>query len=211
MTQTVRNSVIPPVKPAVPGQELTQFQLYLRLLNYIKPYWVPFVVGIFSAIPSGSMDAAIAWLAGQGLQKIIVDGQEKLIYMVPILVLIVAGLQGLFRFLEAWTIRFVGAAAIRDLRNELFCHIEAQPLLYFQTISSGILIGRITNDVAVIENAISQTFQSLISRTTTLISLVIVLLMQSWKLSLIALSILSCIVLPVNILSRRIRKSSRIG
>ncbi|MBX9723239.1 MAG: ABC transporter ATP-binding protein/permease, partial [Candidatus Obscuribacterales bacterium] len=91
------------------------------------------------------------------------------------------------------------------------CHIEAQPLLYFQTISSGILIGRITNDVAVIENAISQTFQSLISRTTTLISLVIVLLMQSWKLSLIALSILSCIVLPVNILSRRIRKSSRIG
>ncbi len=211
MTQTARNPVIPPVKPAVPGQELTQFQLYLRLLNYIKPYWVPFVVGIISAVPSGSMDAAIAWLAGQGLQKIIVDGQEKLIYMVPILVLIVAGLQGLFRFLEAWTIRFVGAAAIRDLRNELFCHIESQPLLYFQTISSGILIGRITNDVAVIENAISQTFQSLISRTTTLISLVIVLLMQSWKLSLIALSILSCIVLPVNILSRRIRKSSRIG
>lgn len=198
----------PKIKEAT---EQTQLQLYFRLLDYIKPYWVPFTIGVLAAIPSGSMDAAIAWLAGQGLQKIIVDGQEKLIYWVPILVLIVAGLQGLFRFIEAFTIRMVGAAAIRDLRNELFCHIEDQPLLYFQNLSSGILIGRLTNDVAMIENAISQTFQSLISRTTTLISLVIVLLSQSWKLSLIALSIMAFIVLPVNILSRRIRKSSRLG
>lgn len=190
---------------------LSQFHVYIRLLNYIKPYWMLFALGVLAAIPSGSMDAAIAWLAGQGLQKIIVDGQERLIYWVPILVLIVAGLQGVFRFLEAFTIRYVGAAAIRDLRNELFCHIESQPLLYFQGLSSGILIGRITNDVAIIENAISQTFQSMISRTTTLISLVVVLLCQSWKLSLIAISILSFIVLPVNILSRKIRKSSRVG
>lgn len=199
------------IKLKIPILDYVQVQLYWRLLNYIKPYWGPFVLGILAAIPSGSMDSAIAWLAGQGLQKIVVDGQEKLIYMVPIFVLIVAAVQGIFRFLEAVTIRFVGAAAIRDLRNELFCHIEEQPLLYFQGLSSGILIGRITNDVSIIENAISQTFQSLISRTTTLVTLVALLFMQSWKLSLIALSILSFIVLPVNILSRKIRKSSRIG
>lgn len=211
-----------PVKTESPASKVTkevkdkepiaaQTRLYIRLIGYIKPYWMLFALGVLAAIPSGSMDAAIAWLAGQGLQKIIVDGQEKLIYWVPILVLIVAGLQGVFRFLEAFTIRYVGAAAIRDLRNELFCHLESQPLLYFQGISSGILIGRLTNDVAIIENAISQTFQSMISRTTTLISLIVVLLCQSWKLSLIALTILSFIVLPVNILSRKIRKSSRVG
>ncbi|MBX9568398.1 MAG: ABC transporter ATP-binding protein/permease [Candidatus Obscuribacterales bacterium] len=199
------------IKAEKKDESVSQFQVYVRLLNYIKPYWMLFALGVLAAIPSGSMDAAIAWLAGQGLQKIIVDGQERLIYWVPILVLIVAGLQGIFRFLEAFTIRYVGAAAIRDLRNELFCHLESQPLLYFQGISSGILIGRLTNDVAIIENAISQTFQSMISRTTTLISLIVVLLCQSWKLSLIALSILSFIVLPVNILSRKIRKSSRVG
>lgn len=196
--------------PAVKEKEQeSQTRLYLRLLNYIKPYKWQFICGVMAAIPSGSMDGIIAWLAGQGLQKILVDGHEKLIYWVPIAVLIVAAAQGLFRFLEAFTIRFVGAAAIRDLRNQLFCHLETQPLLYFHGQSSGIMIGRLTNDVAIIENAISQSFQSLISRTTTLISLVVVLLLQSWKLSLIAVSILSCIVLPVSILSRRIRKSSR--
>ncbi|MBY0360097.1 MAG: ABC transporter ATP-binding protein/permease [Candidatus Obscuribacterales bacterium] len=194
-----------------PPSSISQAQLYLRLVTYIRPYWKHFAAGVAAAIPSGSMDAAIAWLAGQGLQKILVDGQEKLLYVVPLAVLAVAALQGIFRFLEAFTIRYVGAAAIRDLRNELFCHLQSQPLLYFQGQSSGVLIGRITNDVAIIENAISQSFQSMISRTTTLLSLITVLLLQSWQLSLIALSILSCIVLPVSILSRKIRKSSRMG
>lgn len=193
------------------GDSRTTLQLYVRLLHYIKPYTWQFVCGVLAAIPSGGMDAAIAWMAGQGLQQIIVEGREWLLYLVPLAVLGVAFFQGLFRFLEASTIRFVGAAAIRDLRNELFCHLERQPLLYFQSQSSGVMIGRITNDVAIVEQAIAQSFQSLISRTTTLISLVIVLLMQSWQLSLIAISILSCIVLPVSILSRKIRKSSRLG
>jgi ATP-binding cassette, subfamily B, bacterial MsbA len=194
-----------------PGEFHSQTAVYARLLSYIRPYWLAFAGGLVAAIPSGSMDGAIAWLAGTGLQKIFVEGHQHLIYYVPLGVLIVAALQGIFRFVEAFTVRMVGAAAIRDLRNQLFTHIESQPLLYFQGQSSGVLIGRMVNDIGVIEAAISQTFQSMISRTITLISLVVVLLLQSWTLSLIACSILSCIVLPVGILSRKIRKSSRSG
>ncbi|MFN8657978.1 MAG: ABC transporter ATP-binding protein [Candidatus Obscuribacterales bacterium] len=189
--------------------QATQWQLYGRLLKYIKPYWVPFVVGMLAALPSGGMDAAIAWLAGRGLQWIFIEGNQGLIYYVPLVVLAIAALQGFFRFLEAFTVRYVGGAAIRDLRNQVFQHIEKQPLLFFQSQSSGILIGRMINDIGIIENAISQTFQSMISRTITLISLVAVLLLQSWKLSLIAVAILSLIVIPVSIFGKKIRKSSR--
>lgn len=189
--------------------QATQWQLYGRLLQYIKPYWVPFAVGMLAALPSGGMDAAIAWLAGRGLQWIFIEGNQGLIYYVPLVVLAIAALQGFFRFLEAFTVRYVGGAAIRDLRNEVFQHIEKQPLLFFQSQSSGILIGRMINDIGIIENAISQTFQSMISRTITLISLVAVLLLQSWKLSLIAVAILSLIVIPVSIFGKKIRKSSR--
>ncbi|SRR5579875_248228 len=192
-------------------EQITQARLYGRLLRYIRPYWMPFAAGLVAAVPSGGMDGAIAWLAGQGLQRIFMEGHQELIYLVPVAVLIIAALQGIFRFSESFCIRFVGASAIRDLRNQLFEHLEKQPLLYFHGQSSGVLIGRLTNDVAIIENAISQAFQSMISRTITLLSLVAVLLLQSWKLSLIALSILSLIVLPVAILGKRIRKSSRSG
>src|SRR5208282_5724867 len=129
----------------------------------------------------------------------------------PVAILIFAFLQGIFRFCETYCIRLVGAAAIRDLRDELFQHVECQPIQYFQGQSSGVLIGRMVNDIGVIENAISQTFQSMISRTVTLISLVAVLLLQSFYLSAVALAILSLIVVPVSILGKNIRRSARGG
>lgn len=183
----------------------------MRLLRYIKPYWLFFTFGLLAAIPSGAMDGVIAWLAGAGLDKIFGENRTHMIYFVPLAVLAVALLQGTFRFFEAYNIRYVGAAAIRDLRNELFCHLQKQPLLYYQGQSSGVLIGRLINDVAIIEVAISQAFQSLISRTITLMSLVTVLLLQSWMLTIIAVSILSLIVVPVSIFGKKIRRSSRGG
>ena len=180
-----------------------QGQLYVRLLGYIRPYWVPFLIGLVAAIPSGGMDGLIAWLAGDCLQQIFVEGRDHFVYYVPIAVLIFAAAQGLFRFLESYCIRLVGASAIRDLRNELFLHIEKQPLQYFQGQSSGLLIGRMVNDVGIIENSISQTFQSMISRMITLLSLAAVLICQSMYLSAIALTILSLIVIPVSIFGKR--------
>ncbi len=190
---------------------MEQNKLYLRLLHYIRPYWIMFLLGSLAAIPYGAMDGAIAYLAGQGLQRIFVEGNQKLVYFVPLAVLIIASSQGIFRFFETYCIRYVGGSSIRDLRNELFAHLEKQPLLFFQSQSSGVLIGRMVNDISIVETAIAQTFQSLISRTITVISLAVVLIVQSWSLSIIALSILSCIVLPVSILGRKIRKSSRGG
>lgn len=188
-----------------------QTHLYLRILKYIRPYWPTFLIGIVAALPAGGLEGAVAWLAGQGLQRIFIEGQQHLIYLAPIGVLILMVVQGTARFVEAYCVRTVGAAAIRDLRNEMFAHLQKQPLLYFQGQSSGILIGRMINDVAVIENAISQTFQTMLSRIVTLISLTCVVLWQSWQLSIIALSILSLIVFPVSILSKKIRKSARSG
>ena len=75
-----------------------QTKTYARLLSYVRPYWVPFLFGLGAAIPSGGMEGAIAWLAGQGLQQIFVEGREHFIYYLPLGVLVVAALQGIFRF-----------------------------------------------------------------------------------------------------------------
>lgn len=191
--------------------ETSNARLYLRLLEYIKPYSVPFTFGFLAAIPSGAMDGIIAYLAGQALQEVLVNGKHSLVYLLPIGILAIAFFQGLFRFFESYLVRYVGASAIRDLRNELFTHLEKQPLLYFQRQSSGMIIGRMVNDINAIENAISQAFQTLINRVITVVGLTLVLLFQSFWLSLIALAILSCIVVPVSILSKKIRKSARTG
>ena len=184
---------------------------YLRLLSYLKPYWLIFTIGLIAAIPAGAMDGAIAYLAGQGLQKIFIDGHESYLIYVPLVVLAIGLTQGVFRFTETYCIRLVGALSVRDLRNQLFEHIEQQPLLYFQNQSSGVFVSRMINDINIIENANARTFQSVISRVVTLISLSAVIIFQSLSLSIIALSILSLIIFPVIYLGRKIRRASKKG
>lgn len=186
-------------------------KLYGRLLSYIKPYMTMFVIGLLAAIPSGAMDGVISLLAGQGVQKILVEGHKSKLYFIPIAVMGIAVVQGFFQFLETYCIRKVGASAIADLRNELFTHLEKQPIRYILSTKSGVLVSRIINDVNIIENAISQAFQTMISRFITLISLAFVLIYQSWYLSLIALSIFTLIVPPVAYLGSKIRKASKRG
>ncbi|MDX2106724.1 MAG: ABC transporter transmembrane domain-containing protein [Candidatus Melainabacteria bacterium] len=186
-------------------------KLYGRLLSYIKPYLTMFIIGLLAAIPSGAMDGVISLLAGQGVQKILVEGHKSKLYFIPIAVMGIAVVQGFFQFLETYCIRKVGASAIADLRNELFTHLEKQPIRYILSTKSGVLVSRIINDVNIIENAISQAFQTMISRFITLISLAFVLIYQSWYLSLIALSIFTLIVPPVAYLGSKIRKASKRG
>jgi len=186
-------------------------KLYGRLLGYIKPYKAMFIIGLLAAIPSGAMDGVISLLAGQGVQKILVEGHKSKLYFIPIAVMGIAVVQGVFQFLETYCIRKVGASAIADLRNELFSHLEKQPIRYILSTKSGVLVSRIINDVNIIENAISQAFQTMISRFITLISLACVLIYQSWFLSLIALSIFTLIVPPVAVLGSKIRKASKRG
>lgn len=189
----------------------SQIALYLRLLKYVRPYWYMFGLGLLAAIPAGGIDSVIAWMAGEGLQRIFNQHQTHLLGIVPLGVLAVALVQGVAKFFESYCIRYVGASAIRDMRNELFAHLQKQPLLYFQGQSSGILIGRLINDVAIVEAAIAQTFQSMISRVITLVTLSLVILIKSFWLAMIALPILGLIVIPVSILGKKIRKSSRGG
>lgn len=189
----------------------SQIALYLRLLRYVRPYWFMFGLGLLAAIPAGGIDSVIAWMAGEGLQRIFNQHQTHLLGIVPLGVLAIALVQGVAKFFESYCIRYVGASAIRDMRNELFAHLQKQPLLYFQGQSSGILIGRLINDVAIVEAAIAQTFQSMISRVITLVTLSLVILIKSFWLAMIALPILGLIVIPVSILGKKIRKSSRGG
>jgi ABC-type multidrug transport system fused ATPase/permease subunit len=73
--------------------EPQQARIYMRLLQYIKPYSLPFFLGMVAAIPSGSMDGIIAWLAGEGLQRVFIGSDRHLIYYVPLVVLGVVACQ----------------------------------------------------------------------------------------------------------------------
>src|SRR5215831_6825492 len=74
-----------------------------------------------------------------------------------ILILVAYFVKGIGSYVSGYVMTDVGQRVVRDLRNSLFGHILGQSAAFFSRRTSGQLISRITNDVAQIQQAVSET------------------------------------------------------
>ena len=85
------------------------------------------------------------------------------------------------------TMVYVTQGTMRDIRTDLFDHMESLPISYFDTHSHGDIMSVYTNDVdtlrQMISQSITQTFNALITVVTTLSAM----LMLSWPLTILSL------------------------
>src|SRR5215467_10992885 len=64
-----------------------------------------------------------------------------------LLLLVIAGIKGVFQFLTRWLMIGVSREIEFDLRNDLFAHLESLPHSYFQKNRTGDIMARATNDL----------------------------------------------------------------
>ena len=76
-------------------------------------------------------------------------------------IVLLFGLKALGEWLNHYSLRYVGARVVVDLRQDLIDHLMKQSMGYFANGSTGALISRCTNDVAAIEHVISQALPEL--------------------------------------------------
>jgi len=96
-------------------------------------------------------------------------------------------LKNLFRVSQAYFMAPVEQAVIRDLRNELFEQLQRLPLSYFHGERLGNLLSRITNDVMVVNASVTWAINSIFRDPFLILIYVAMLLMISWKLTLLSL------------------------
>jgi len=103
----------------------------------------------------------------------------------------------------------VSQRVMRDIRNKLYHTIQHLSLDYFSRKRSGELISRITNDVQVIENAISYGVTDLFRQTFIIVMFIAIALGIYLKAALIVFLLFPLIALPVGQLGRKLRKLSK--
>ena len=151
---------------------------YLKLLKFIKPYSGMFslacVCMVFSAIFDGVSLAMMVPLADKVLtnKQIIVpvklpgflagfvnminsiEPVALLNYMaIGIVVLFI--LKGFFNFWQSYLMSDIGQRIVRDIKAKLYAKFQSLSLDYFTHKRGGEMISRITNDVKMVENAVS--------------------------------------------------------
>jgi subfamily B ATP-binding cassette protein MsbA len=200
--------------------------VYLRLLRYVIPYSGLFAISLLGFLIFASTQPMLGYML-----KFFVDGlnnpdasffaqvpylQEhsllaelKLLQAVPLLIIVIAIMQGIGSFLGNFFLAKVSLGLVHDLRLALFNNMLTLPNRYFDNHNSGHLISRITYNVTMVTGAATDAIKVLVREGLTVIFLFATLLWMNWKLTLVMLAILPLIGFMVSSASKKFRKQSK--
>lgn len=185
--------------------------IYLRLIRYAVPYkWIIALSMVASLGVSGS-DAVIAYLVKPFVDELIVAGNLGLAKMIPFLVVGLATIKGVSRYIQSYNIRTAGQLAIQDIRNEIFGHSIKLSMSFFSKNSSATLMSKILNDVNVMQAALADVLVTLLRESVTMVALIGYAFYADWKMALMAFVVIPAAAWPAAGIGKKIKKFSRRG
>lgn len=133
----------------------------------------------------------------------------KVLYLLLIVVPVALIIRAVFEFLHSYIMADVGQKVIRDVRNLVYGKLQTLSLEYFTQKRSGELVSRITNDVRLIENAVSYALTDLVYQSFQVISFAVLAFLINWKFALISIVLLPLVAVPMVSVGKVLCKLSR--
>jgi len=183
--------------------------LYLRLLGYLKPYWIAFAISIVAMVLAALSEVALPVLIKPFLDGTFIDKDPVLMTWTPVFLVGIFLARGITGFVAQYMSSWVGNKMVFDLREQMFEKLLKLPLGYFHENSSGSHISKFTFDVAQVQYAATQVIIISVKDTLTVIGLLGYLVYLDWRLTCIALVMLPPIALVVKYFNRRLRWATR--
>lgn len=186
------------------------FPLVKRIVSvYLCPYIPQLRFAIVLMAISALMTGAMAWLMRPVLDDVLYGGKVELIFPVGGAILATFVTRGIATYSQVVITNRISQGVIADIQRDMFTRFITLDLAFFHKNPTGELLARVTNDVAVMRSAVTDTLIGFGKSFFTLIVLVAVMFYQDWVLSLIAFGIFPFIAIFVAVLGRRLRSISR--
>lgn len=159
---------------------------YHKMWPFIKPYWFRALLGLTLAVPVGALDSAIALFMKYYTDDILVAKNATFATFIPWLIIGFVLVQSIMTYAETYLNSWVGNKITLDVRKKLFRKLMTMSSSYFDTVDSGYIMMRYNNDADAACNGLINNLRLLITRVFSSVTLIFVLLYNSWQLTLIA-------------------------
>ncbi len=185
--------------------------IYRRLLKYSWPYANRIAFSILASLVVAGTDVSFAQLVQPLVDDILAAGNVALVKFVPMIVIGLAVLKGVSRYVQEYMIKTAGQLVIQDIRNDLYSHSLGQSMSFFGRNPTGVMMSRVLNDVGVMQRSAADVLVDGVRETFTLLGLVGLVFYRDWKLALVAFVVLPVAVVPATIIGRKIKDNTRKG
>ncbi len=152
--------------------------------------------------------ALIAYMIKPVLDKIFIEKNEHLLYLIPFGLVAVYTLKSLGGFLQAYYSAYIGQDIVRRLRDQMVTKVLSFEMDFFHKMRSGELISRSVNDIERVRNVVSSMIPMMLREILTIIFLIIYIIYINPKMALITLIFLPLAAKPLSILAKKMKKLS---
>ena len=191
----------PPRGVMVPGAAKGAGKSFVRLLSYMKRYWMQLIL-VFVCI----LVSAVAGVAGSTFLQTLIDD-----YISPMLlngsrdfsglagalaklgVLYAAGILGTLFYNRLMVV--VAQGILKTIRDEMFSHMQTLPIRFFDTHASGDVMSLYTNDTDTLRQMLAQSIPQIFSSIVTVIAVFVAMVRLSIWLTLFVLAFVALMML----------------
>ncbi len=180
-------------------------QNYRKIYPYVRPYLFRAILAILVTLPLGAMDAVIAWVLKPYMDVVMIEKSAKVTSLLPILIVIFSLAQSLLNYSATYLNTWVGQKITMDLKKDLFkklLHLDAR---FFDRNTSGDVMFGFNQDAEMACSGLLSNLKLFTTRLFSSISLICVLIWNSWQLSIIAIIVLFGALLPLTKVRKKIK------
>jgi ATP-binding cassette subfamily B protein len=183
--------------------------LFKRLLGYLRPYLGAAATALALIVVMAGLDLVGPWLTKVAIDRHIAAGDaDGLARVAAVYLLALAGAWAV-RFAQMYLMQMTGQRIMRDVRRQLFGHLQRLHVGHFDRNPVGRLMTRVTSDVDAINELFTSGIVTVFGDLFALFGIMGVMLALDWRLALVTFSVIPLFFVVTNWFRRGARRAFR--
>src|SRR5210317_730225 len=174
--------------------------------DYTSSHLTSILAAAFLSVIVAASTSAIAWLLDPAIEKIFLNKDKTLIFLIPLAIIIAFTAKGVSLYLAKILMIKVGEEIKKDIQINMLGSFIDSDTQFIDSNHTGKYISNLNFDVMQITKMLSEAFLNIFKEGLTLIGLLSVMFFQNWKLSLIAIVMIPLASITAKILGKRMGK-----
>ncbi len=161
--------------------------VYRRLLGYLTPYWKQLMIAYFSMLFATLLNLFVPQIIKDAIDNGLAAGKPRALFVAGGIILGIAVVRGAAGFGQFFYGEWLTHRVSYDLKNHFYNSVQALPFSFHDRTLTGDLMSRATSDIAETERFVGAGLMGLISTILLLVGVIIAMLLESVRLSLLGL------------------------
>lgn len=190
------------------GTDRDDWQVYTRLLGYLRPLWFFFLIAMAGFFLGSAATVGFAELLDHTIDAID-SGEPSMRLILPAAMVLLVLSRAVGAFLGSYFLARVSSSIVHRLRCQLFDQLLVLPSEFYDRTSQGHLVSRITFNVSQVTGALTEALRVVAREGSLVLGLMGYLVFKNWKLALVFFVVAPFIGWIVSHAGRRFRRISQ--